>query len=255
MIESENDTLEDAINLKNILLIIDFLDQNPNLNTIKDTFGRPIMHKAVHEGDSKIVSLFLAYARTNPNKADIQVQDSYGCNMLMTATYLQNPEKIIQLLLDAGVDCNNQSNSGETPLHELVRTNQLLAAEMLLKKGANPNAIQLENDPENLKNITPIHYAAYNGNLEMIKLLTKYSADLTIKCKFVFDNEVIWENTAREIYVPKPTENPDKALAFDKAVAKGLGETILLNQTEASTNNDHYQKKRKFQVLSELLYK
>lgn len=206
-------TLEDAINLKNIPWIRSYFFTKPDLNQIYDIFDNPIIHTAIKSGDLEIINLFLEYAGNNPEKADIQIKNSHGCNMLMQVVHLPNLEEIIKLLLDAGVDCNNKSNSGETLLHALAHTNQLSTIELLLRSGANPNAIQLEDVQENLENITPAHYAALNDNREMVNLLAKYGADLTIKCKFIFDKEILWENTVQEIYDSKDNAEIDENVA------------------------------------------
>jgi ankyrin repeat protein len=71
---------------------------------------------------------------------------------------------IVRLLLEAGADPNAKSREGGTPLHTAAFTGDLEIAELLLAYGADPNAT----DP---KSLTPLDVARDRRNVEVAALL------------------------------------------------------------------------------------
>jgi ankyrin repeat protein len=72
--------------------------------------------------------------------------------------------EIVRLLLEAGADPNAKSGEGGTPLHSAAFTGDLESAELLLAYGADPNAT----DP---KGFTPLDVARDRRNVEIAALL------------------------------------------------------------------------------------
>lgn len=72
--------------------------------------------------------------------------------------------EIVRLLLESGADPNAKSHEGGTPLHSAAFTGDLEIAEMLLAYGADPNAT----DP---KGRTPLDIARDRRNVEVAALL------------------------------------------------------------------------------------
>lgn len=110
---------------------------------------------------------------------------------LMNMFWGKNPapfQESILYLLDAGANCNLNSEYGETPLHLILHFKWKIADNMfldillnaLLKHGADLNALNKEND-------TPLHLACSNGNCEIcssnIVRLLEAGADCNAKNK------------------------------------------------------------------------
>ena len=102
-----------------------------------------------------------------------------GLPAIHVAVILDRRE-IVKLLLDKGCDpnvgnqCENFGYKGETALGEAASWGRLEVAEMLIKHGANVNAMA-ERD------ITPLHEAVNAGHVELVRLLLQNCADANAK--------------------------------------------------------------------------
>lgn len=89
-------------------------------------------------------------------------------------------------LLQSGVANDHVNDFGKTPLMYAAQNNQIEAARLLIKAGADVNAVTTK--PSNTCyytlqtfNVTPLHYAVRNASAEMIKLLLNSGAQPFIK--------------------------------------------------------------------------
>ncbi|MDP7051922.1 MAG: acyltransferase family protein [Verrucomicrobiota bacterium] len=80
-------------------------------------------------------------------------------------------EESVQLLLNAGLDPMSRDDYGQTPLHYAVRNGNKAALGMLLKAGADPNAVDTEYGS------TPLHLAAALKADDMIQNLVTAGGD------------------------------------------------------------------------------
>ena len=84
-------------------------------------------------------------------------------------------EDIVRLLLRLGADPNASSQNGYQvyPIHAALGNQHDLIAKMLIEAGAEVNVLQSSR-------ISPLHFAAQQGNVEMIIILLEHGADITV---------------------------------------------------------------------------
>lgn len=181
----------------------------------KDRKSRTLMHRAAKEGHHKIVEILLAHgAANNPDDYCGQTPLHYAAS--------RNHAEVVSLLLKAGVDpltpktkehpgnwCGNASRStGHTPLQYACRYGHIDAVNAFLPfideegyskallwaldghKSDTALAILATGKVDVNKSIggkTPLHFAAHNHDLSVVKRLLSLGADVEIKSNNMFD--------------------------------------------------------------------
>jgi ankyrin repeat protein len=135
------------------------------------------------------------------NRADINLPDPDGVSPLLVAIMNANWD-LAKQLIDAGADVNQWDMYGEAPLFTAVglrnqlsggkgsidplnETKGLTIVRLLLERGANPN-MQLFFRPANVRGATntrgstPLIRAVAGADMEMMKLLLEYHADVNL---------------------------------------------------------------------------
>ena len=109
---------------------------------------------------------------------DGNVRDKYDAILLHSASYHGRLE-MVRMLLSHGVNSNATNHRGETALHVMSRCrhhskDSVRVAELLLQRGIDVNMQDKDRD-------SPLHSAAYNGKLEIIRVLLKHGATANAK--------------------------------------------------------------------------
>jgi uncharacterized protein len=167
-----------------------FLAQNPDLASDRDELGLSLLLIAIYHGHTHIADFLAdhleqldvfeacALGRLDRVAELVSLQpdlvNSYnvdGFQPLGLACFFGR-ENIITTLLSAGAQVNSPSRNDlrVSPLHSAVASQNLAIAERLLAAGAAVDARQAGG-------FTPLHGAAFNGQLEMVKLLLDNGAD------------------------------------------------------------------------------
>ena len=82
---------------------------------------------------------------------------------------------LIPLLLSMGADADAADSCGRTPLHTLCALGHIYGASCILFCGVDVNRKTTDDGS------TPLHFAAYSGNDELVRLLLAYGAQPTIR--------------------------------------------------------------------------
>lgn len=149
---------------------------------LKDLSDRNAMHVASENGHAHVVSWLLAEG------CKCVEPDASGKHPLHVAA-AQGHSRVISLLIDEGnAALEAKDRSGCTPLWLAVSANRMQAVQQLLAYGASPNV-------SDFGLLTPLHSAASNGRLELVRLLLEHRGDIDAKDKR--GNSVIAHATER----------------------------------------------------------
>jgi ankyrin repeat protein len=126
------------------------------------------------EGGNEALVVWLLEAGADPNGTCLA--DSEALTPLRAAAY-QGNVGVLKLLLDAGARVNDVfGESRVTALWQSVSRNEIEAARLLLSRGGEPNAVNVDGD-------TPLMCAVYDSNLAMVQLLLPVTDVLRVDAK------------------------------------------------------------------------
>ncbi len=152
----------------------DFLDAGADIHA-RDDNQSTCLHLASFPYQTNFLVKFLL-----ERGAKVDAQDKIGWTPLHYAALNEN-EVLVKLLLSYGASVETINADGITALHIAAKRDASNICSMLLKKGASVNAC-IPRDPlkyeHKLGNSTPLHVAAYNGNLAATKVLHAHKADI-----------------------------------------------------------------------------
>lgn len=113
------------------------------------------------------------------NLIDLKTKyNSEGANLLMKAVYEWASHEILELLLNKGIDINEQNYKGETALMYAIWQGNFGAVKLLLEKGANLELCDYE------RKTSIMHaFLCNNSKVNIIELLIKNGANLKVNNK------------------------------------------------------------------------
>ena len=103
--------------------------------------------------------------------------EKYGQNMLHEAVLSRRIEDVKKLIVNKVFDINQADKLGRAPLHYAAFNGDIEIAKVLLEDGANINAV------DKTKSWTPLFFAVFMKHKEMANFLIGYGADKTRKDK------------------------------------------------------------------------
>jgi ankyrin repeat protein/L-ascorbate metabolism protein UlaG (beta-lactamase superfamily) len=167
--------------------------------------------------------------------ADLTIKSNDNTTILMDAIWRANQDVINYLI--PKVDLHSINDFGNSAISIAVRTNSVEITKLLLEAGADPSLGCVDGNC-NTKTSYPIHFAAQNGNSEIVKMLCETKDVVNIK-------DIDTKRSALHFAVNKGSiESVQQLLSFnaDVNLEDKYGHTPL-----------YYAKKHKFKSIAQLL--
>jgi len=101
---------------------------------------------------------------------------SLGAQDIFNAVRTGTPDQIKEMINSNPEIVNSKDNRNSTPLHFTADRGHIPIAQLLLDKGADMHATDVDGD-------IPLHWAAFRGHVEMCKLLVAKGSDINFKNK------------------------------------------------------------------------
>jgi len=161
-----SNAIHDAIFEGDIDRVRAILNSGINIETKNGDGDTPFLTCCTYRPLPEVINLLIDYG------ADINARNMKGETSLSIAV---NKKKgaLIDILLKNKAEINVVSDDGETPLFRAIYKSQLELAKELLGRGADPTL-----NPSDPKNGTALLWAAGSGDLELVKMLVNYGADI-----------------------------------------------------------------------------
>eukprot|EP00040_Diaphanoeca_grandis_P021890 m.116961 g.116961 ORF g.116961 m.116961 type:complete len:1015 (-) comp28547_c0_seq3:87-3131(-) len=163
------------------------INNNADLDCREASLQTPL-HLAAIAGHSEMVHLFLRHdanrhlrdiSSNNPfdvaDTVDLQYDLAEGQELLGLAVMNEEVETITTLIHEGICDVNRPCIQTKYAIHIAARTNSVMCTRVLLTVNADINAIG------GSYNFTPLHYAAFQGYVELAQFLISRNADRSIR--------------------------------------------------------------------------
>lgn len=134
---------------------------------VYDSRRQTPLSRAAARGDADMVRFLLAHRA----EKEIDHAGNFGTALGMAA--LEGHLEVMQILLNAGADIDGPDDDGTTPLMQTVFGAKTEAAEFLLDRGANANAVRDGGE-------TVLHLAVRSGDERLLRALFKHGAAQSI---------------------------------------------------------------------------
>ena len=130
--------------------------------------GTTALHWAAHHGDIELVQRLIRAG------ANVKAVNDYGATAMSEAAALADP-LLLGALLEAGADVESPNADGQTALMLVARTSRVEAARMLIKRGANVNAV------EKWRGQTALIWATAQNQPAMVRELIAAGANVNVR--------------------------------------------------------------------------
>ena len=166
---------EDGVRVAQLLL-----ERGADVNGRRNDHQTPL-HLASYSGNVEIVRLLLDHG-ADPEANAEGVMAEKPMHKVSYGKYRSEEDgvRVAQLLLERGADVNTRRNDHQTPLHLASYSGNVEIVHLLLNNGADPEA--------NAEGEKPLHRVSYGecrskeGGVRVAQLLLKRGADVNIRC-------------------------------------------------------------------------
>ena len=161
-------------------LVRTLIDRGANVNA-EDDQGRTPLHRVLESRTSADEDRFGVVQLLVERGADVNARHENHDTPLHLAS--SKPElSLVRILLDHGANANAEDSRGRTPLHRVSEgshkshEDSFAVAQLLMERGANVNILDKDHE-------TPLHVASSLASLEVVWVLLKHGADLSVENK------------------------------------------------------------------------
>ncbi|CAM9712556.1 unnamed protein product [Ectocarpus sp. 4 AP-2014] len=184
---------------------------------------------AARSGDIEIVRSLVRQG------AELEQRDILGDSGLLKAARYGHAQ-VVELLLMAGADVNAYDNNGWTALHTSIANGREEVAFALLSGYHQPASINMEATTSN--GDTPLHMAAFHGREWAVKILLRLGANReAINDRGERAVQVARHNTVRAMLGPStgsPNQDEEPAAGFASSFEEGEGDVPRNSPTNAN---------------------
>jgi palmitoyltransferase ZDHHC13/17 len=210
------------------------IEQGAEVNAVGGELLDTPLHWAARRGRVETIDLLIRHG-ANPRLFDAQ-----GFNCIHSATRSLNNLALVYILCQPGVAVDERDHSGRTALHWAVGLPDDISTQILLKMGADPNAMDCDG-------FTPLHRAALAGSTWYITDLLEAGADirarnrdgrtaLEIAAKYHEESVWIWKMVVKGLGFKPDGTRVRRPLSEVRGYPGGL--RILVKQVPASSNSE-----------------
>ncbi|XP_063405743.1 serine/threonine-protein phosphatase 6 regulatory ankyrin repeat subunit C-like [Mytilus trossulus] len=136
------------------------------------------LYIACRQGHYETVKLLLDLNRQTNNCVDTTIKDNKGCSILHAASF-SGCTAIVKLLIDVGMNVNDTSTEGLTPLYVACQLGHFDTVKFLLDLKGKTSKSCVDTGILVMNGWSALHIACNNGNTEVVKLLV--DAGMNIK--------------------------------------------------------------------------
>ncbi|XP_063405750.1 serine/threonine-protein phosphatase 6 regulatory ankyrin repeat subunit B-like [Mytilus trossulus] len=147
------------------------IDVGMNVND-KSTYGSTPLYLACQNGHYNTVKLLLGLNGQTLNSAvDTTLKTKYGWSVLHVACYTGHTE-IVKLLIDVGMNVNDTTNNGSTPLYLACRSGKYDKVNFLLDLNGQTLNSRVDVTLKDKEGTSALHAAVSAGHSEIVKLFS-----------------------------------------------------------------------------------